>query len=51
MTLAENAMYAVLVIGSFLLILVLLAAPMEAAARRSPAFADWLDRVIERIAR
>lgn len=46
---AINAMLAIVGCGSFLLLLVLLAAPIEAAARRSPEFADRLDRFIDRI--
>jgi Na+-transporting methylmalonyl-CoA/oxaloacetate decarboxylase gamma subunit len=46
---AESAILALLVIGCVLLFLVIMAAPIEAAARRSPAFADRLDRFIDRI--
>lgn len=51
MTFAENATLALLLVGSFLLLLVLIAAPIEAAARRSPAFAEKVDRFIDRIFR
>jgi hypothetical protein len=51
MTPAESAMFVILATGSLLLLLVLLAAPMEFAARKSRRFSDFLDRVIERIAR
>lgn len=44
---AESAVFLILMVGSLLLLFVLLAAPIEAAARRSPGFADWLDRLVE----
>ena len=42
---------AILLVGSFLLLLCLIAAPLEFAARRSPRFAAWVDRTIERVFR
>lgn len=49
LTPAESAMFVILSTGSLLLIFVLLAAPVEAAARRSPRFAEWLDRLVDRV--
>lgn len=48
---ALNGFYALLFIGSVLLLLVMLAAPVEYAAKHSPRFAEWLDRAVERVFR
>lgn len=44
-----DGMYVLIVVIAFLALLVLLAAPMEYAEKRSPRFSRWLDRVIERV--